>query len=356
MKTSCMTSFRRKPESRFWTPAFAGVTPFLVKAISVTLCAAMVFTSCDLAQAAAPSPLVQTPIFRLPANLGTVVDSFKAERGMRNSEEGSFNEDKPTSTLRAPNSALVILIQDLHVYQPVQRKIRDLLEFLFKQPALKDTRVVGVEGAEGPIPTLAEAARPNPVLKRKVADYLIEQGELTGAEAYAIEQGKGDLLWGVENDKYYEADRNLYLMTLQARKDLKQRLEYLDARLSEVSDKLEEPPAVQEVSKLEKAMEEGEVEPVAVLGEWLKQGADMLISVGPYPRLQSLMTAMGNSERGARSAEEGSAYYQNEIPTSAFRLPSSALSDIHLSEAQKMDVLQELQTFAPEFKAYLSTD
>ena len=96
---------------------------------------------------------------------------------------------------------------------------------------------MGVEGAEGKIPTMAEAARPNPSNKRKIADYLIEQGELTGAEAYAIEQGRGDLLWGIETKKYYKADRDLYVMTQQSRKNLRQRLEFLDARLSEVIKK-----------------------------------------------------------------------------------------------------------------------
>src|SRR5262249_499082 len=104
--------------------------------------------------------------------------------------------------------------------------------------AFKDIGLIGVEGANGEIPTMAEAARPNPPLKRKIADFLIKQGELTGAEAYAIEQGRGELLWGVEDDKAYQTDQNLYLNHLQARKDLRTRLEFLEARVTEITHHL----------------------------------------------------------------------------------------------------------------------
>ena len=247
----------------------------LYKGLSSLLSVAIVFTTSDFLQAASlpstPVPVVNLGTFTLPGNLGMISDAYRSGNDKR----------------------LVFIIQDLHIHPPVQKRIRDLLDFLFKQPQLQQTRLVGVEGAEGKIPTMAEAARPNPSNKRKIADYLIEQGELTGAEAYAIEQGRGDLLWGIETKKYYKADRDLYVMTQQSRKNLRQRLEFLDARLSEVINrKLKQPAAVQEVSRLEKALEEGGVRPTAVLRSWLAQGADLPLQMRPYPRLRALSQVM----------------------------------------------------------------
>src|SRR5438132_10629156 len=90
---------------------------FWKKLISTTLCACLVWTSGDLAEAvlgapqlrarpALPIPLELAP----PPSLGWVVDAFASE-GAR--EQGSKGE----GPIRKP---LVILIQDLHAHYGVQ--------------------------------------------------------------------------------------------------------------------------------------------------------------------------------------------------------------------------------------------
>jgi len=250
-----------------------------VRAVSVLISIALIGTSGEFALAvsspAVPHPLINLASFSIPSNLGMIVDAYRSGNDKR----------------------YVLVLQDLHIHPPVQKKIRDLLDFLLKQPQLQNTNLIGVEGAAGQIPTMAEASCPNPSLKRKVSDFLIDQGELTGAEAYAIEKGRGDLLWGVENDKSYQADRSLYVMTLKARADLRQRLEFLDARLSEVTKHLKQPSAVQQVTRDEKALEEGLIPPSKVLRTWLKQGADLPIQMRPYPRLRALLQVMQIQEQ-----------------------------------------------------------
>lgn len=182
----------------------------LNKTISSSICAVLVFTMPGWADA---FPHASTPSF--PSRLGAVVDSYQAGTDKR----------------------FVYIVQDLHIHPAVQKKIRHILEFLI-QSFPKDVSVIGVEGAEGSIPTLTAATQPNPSLKRKVADVLMDQGELTGAEAFAIEQGRADLVWGVEDEKAYQANRKLYLNTLEARKELRTRLEFLQARVSEVARRM----------------------------------------------------------------------------------------------------------------------
>lgn len=345
--------------------------------LSLLISVALIFSSSEFVHAAVlpstPASLINLANFSIPGNLGMIMDAYRSGNDKR----------------------FVFVVQDLHIHPPVQKKIRDLLGFLIKQPQLKNTRLIGVEGAEGQIPTMAEASRPNPALKRKVADFLIEQGELTGAEAFAIEHGRGDLLWGVENDKYYQADRYLYVMTLKARKELRQRLDFLDARLTEVTNrKLKQPAAVKEVARIEKALEQGMMQPTAVLRTWLKQGANLPLKMRPYPRLRALANVIEVEEQGGHSQLVNDArnfisvlgpylmaperreleklgksdpelYYLRLVWLARERhlegaLPptlrgyAAGLSGIR--DFSAFDVEQELLTFAPEFKAFLSKD
>src|SRR5438309_4451516 len=182
---------------------------FWKKLISTTLCACLVWTSGDLAEAvlgapqlrarpALPIPLELAP----PPSLGWVVDAFASE-GAR--EQGSKGE----GPIRKP---LVILIQDLHAHYGDQKNIAGLLEFLTKKlrsrlqapgntdtsamlqatslPAAKSLEprapalpfVLAVEGAQGPIDSSVMALFPDPKVKQEACDYLMREGELTGSE------------------------------------------------------------------------------------------------------------------------------------------------------------------------------
>ena len=150
---------------------------------------------------------------------------------------------------------------------------------------------------------------------------------------------------------------------------------------------------MQEVSRLEKALEEGRVRPTAVLRSWLAQGADLPLQMRPYPRLRALSQVMEaqsknlhpelmsetrnflsllssylmSSER--RELEylgkwDPELYYlrlawmarerhlQQELPAT-LRGYLEGLSTIR--SFSSYDLEQELLTFAPEFKAFLPT-
>ena len=59
-------------------------------------------------------------------------------------------------------------------------------------------------------------------IKQEAADYLMREGELTGAEYFAVMRGVPNLLTGVENGGYYNLTRELFRKTLADRQELGQ--------------------------------------------------------------------------------------------------------------------------------------
>jgi len=193
------------------------------KLISILLTFALIWTSGNAAEAAAFAPQVfvessDLPQFRLnpPAKLGKIVDYYNA-----------------------PARPLVILIQDLHANYGVQKNIAAILELLSdrlqKNPPLVPPLQKGgaggfppfalaVEGASGPIDSSVMALFPDAKIKEAASQYLMREGELTGAEYFAIKRGLPDLLVGVENDEYYNVHRDLFRKTLENREQLVQAL------------------------------------------------------------------------------------------------------------------------------------
>src|SRR5688572_14690585 len=117
---------------------------FIKKLLSVLLSSSLIWTSADLAQAAAvageafiaPSNL---PQFRLipPSQLGWISDYYNA----------------PVSK-NASNGPLVILIQDLHANYGVQKNISDMLDFLRTRLSNTSSQLpfsLLMEGASGPV-------------------------------------------------------------------------------------------------------------------------------------------------------------------------------------------------------------
>jgi len=129
-----------------------------------------------------------------PESLGKVTDYFNAD---------------------ASSGKRVILIQDLHAHYGVQKNIAGILEFLSRTPFS-----LAVEGAQGDIDTSFLARYPESPLKRETLDYLMREGELTGMEYFAAMHGMPHLLFGVEDERYYSAHRDLFRHTFHDRTTL----------------------------------------------------------------------------------------------------------------------------------------
>jgi len=100
----------------------------------------------------------------------------------------------------SPNSPLVVHIQDAHANYEAQSNIKAILHHLQQNYGVS---LVQLEGAASKLnPATFEAA----YLKEanaKLADYLMRQGRLSGAEAFAIESEEPVELYGVEDKVLY---------------------------------------------------------------------------------------------------------------------------------------------------------
>ena len=93
---------------------------------------------------------------------------------------------------------------------------------------------LAVEGASGPIDSSVMALFPDEKIKLAASDYLMREGELTGAEYFAIKRGIPHLLVGAENEKYYTVHRDLFRKTLADREEMVKTLKSLQQDINEL--------------------------------------------------------------------------------------------------------------------------
>lgn len=72
---------------------------------------------------------------------------------------------------------------------------------------------------------------PDTKIKQAAADYLMREGELTGAEYFAVMRSAPHLLTGVEDSRYYNLHRDLFRQTLEKRTRLVEMLHGIQADL-----------------------------------------------------------------------------------------------------------------------------
>jgi hypothetical protein len=159
-----------------------------------------------------------------PSSLGHISDLYTAT---------------PTG-VNAP-SPLVILIQDLHAHYGVQKNIAALLDFIRQK---KGSFPLAVEGAQGPIDSSVLALFPNGPLKQQALDFLMRQGELTGMEYFAAQHRQSHLLVGVEDNRFYQAHRQLFRQTYPDRTELVHALQGLGADLDSLASRVSSVPVL----------------------------------------------------------------------------------------------------------------
>ncbi|MBF0215713.1 MAG: hypothetical protein HQL30_01835 [Candidatus Omnitrophica bacterium] len=128
--------------------------------------------------------------FILPENLGTIKEKY-------------FND----SLFKAKDlkNNLVIHIQDAHCNYNAQIKIASLLEYLKEKFNIK---VINLEGGSGEYEFTTFYSIKDEKIREKVADSIMRDGELSGAEYFAINNKEKIYSWGVEDKELYLA--NLY--------------------------------------------------------------------------------------------------------------------------------------------------
>ncbi|MFC1576616.1 hypothetical protein ACFL3J_02985, partial [Candidatus Omnitrophota bacterium] len=141
----------------------------------------------------APIKAIDVDTFVLPAYLGTVSDSWHAPSG----------------------GITVIHIQDAHCNYAAQHKIADIIEYLNTEYGID---AVNLEGGKGDYDLSIFTDIKSLSTRRKVADYFVKEGLVSGAEYFAVNNPGKVELWGVENSKLYLENLKVYRESLKHKK------------------------------------------------------------------------------------------------------------------------------------------
>ncbi|MBK8575587.1 MAG: hypothetical protein IPN90_07900 [Elusimicrobia bacterium] len=102
-------------------------------------------------------------------------------------------------SLAGPEAPLVLHIQDAHDVEEAQRNMRGLVQSFLKEGHV---RLVGLEGASGPMPLDPFRQLPNKDITRGVLDLALRLGYIGGAELAAFDAPQSTL-WGIESSNLY---------------------------------------------------------------------------------------------------------------------------------------------------------
>ncbi len=136
------------------------------------------------------------------------------------------------SSFQGPQDGVFIHIQDVHSNEQAQRHIAGILESLVSK---KQLHTIILEGTEGRLYPELFSFFPDVAVRRKVADYYLKEGRLTGAEYFAIVQKPRVSLFGAESKELYEKDRDAYMKVSALRERDKYLLEGTEKILKDVS-------------------------------------------------------------------------------------------------------------------------
>jgi len=122
-----------------------------------------------------------------------------------NIEKGEINYSFEAKKKDAP---LLILIEDAHASLDAQESIRAILRGVkAKYPQSK----IFVEGTEGAVRWEVFWRFPAEESRKIVSQYFLRKGRMSGAEVYAASETDGEILYGIEDKKAYQANVEAYL-------------------------------------------------------------------------------------------------------------------------------------------------
>jgi len=153
-------------------------------------------------------------------------------------EFGSIRE-----SFQGEGSKIIVHIQDAHANYEAQSNIRNLLDYLSRQHQFN---FVALEGASEALYPASYHFYPFADINIKIADYLAQKGELSGAEMYALELHEGlkegnVQFQGVEGKEIFDEDLKLFREVLRQRESIIEYFKNLKARLDMVKSRVYQP-------------------------------------------------------------------------------------------------------------------
>lgn len=207
--------------------------------------------------------------FTVPAHLGEIRYSYKGD------------SDK-----------FIIHVQDAHCNPYAQHKVADIFGYLTNEYGLS---VLNLEGGDGDYDLGTFTAISGEAIRREVADYFLEKGEINGAEYFAINNLDKVRLWGVENTDLYIANLDVFKDSLSFKEEVEAYIDNIATALGALKAKMYSPD-LSKVDAVYTKYKAGEMEFQDYVDFLVEQAHKEKIDIDEYPNFSLLVKSMSKEK------------------------------------------------------------
>ncbi|KJJ84950.1 Pyruvate phosphate dikinase, PEP/pyruvate-binding domain protein [Candidatus Omnitrophus magneticus] len=126
---------------------------------------------------------------------------------------------------------LIIHVQDAHTNYECQKKINDIIDRCVRHYGID---LINLEGGAGSYNLDVFKEVKNKDIRMDIADYFLRNGEMNGAEVFAVHNMGEVTLWGIEDKELYLKNLKVFRDSLTFKKEAKKYIGQLSEALSEI--------------------------------------------------------------------------------------------------------------------------
>ncbi|MFA5143843.1 MAG: hypothetical protein WC522_06740 [Candidatus Omnitrophota bacterium] len=201
-----------------------------------------------------------------------------------------FGEIK--DTFKGSNGKTIIHIQDAHCNYSAQHASEAIIKHLV---STYNIGLVSLEGGKGNYDLSIFTKIKDPELRKKVSDYFVKEGRISGPEFFAINNPDKVKLFGIEDEKLYGENLNAYRSSLIYKEEVDKYLNTLSLAITNLKLKAYS-PELKEVDEKIKAYKDSKIDFKAYIA-FLKEKAELQkVDINTYPNLSSLLTILNDEK------------------------------------------------------------
>ena len=137
------------------------------------------------------------------------------------------------------NGKIIIHIQDAHCNYGAQKSIEGIIDHLTS--TYNNVSAISLEGGVGSYDLSAFTSIENLDIRRKVSDYFVREGRVSGPESFAINNPDRAGLFGIENEKLYMDNLNAYRDSIKYKAQADKNINALSTAIEELKNKIYSP-------------------------------------------------------------------------------------------------------------------
>ncbi|MDO8536520.1 MAG: radical SAM protein [Candidatus Omnitrophota bacterium] len=253
-----------------------------------------------------------------------------------------FGEIREAS--KGTNGKTIIHIQDAHCNYAAQISIEAIIKHL--TGTYTDIDLVSMEGGTGDYDLSIFDDIKDAKIRGKVADYFVGEGRVSGPELFAINNTGRVKLFGIEDEKLYIDNLNVYKESLSFKKDADQCLGILSAAVNSLKEKVYS-PALKDLDKKSKLYAAGKISFKDYLLYLDRRAEDNKVDISRHKNVSSILELLHQEEKiDFDKADKERAMLIDKMSA---RLSQSDLEEL----ARKTVLFRNKDIFAEDFYSYL---